>query len=130
MNWSRGLFRFWILLSFLWVAGCIGIAVVDQPTTVTYNMEDKNSEKFTVIAPRSLNAEQIADYFIASKKMNRPECEPAHRGPWCDQQTTLEVPGPIRWSLWGTAVGVPLGLLIIGSALVWALRGFRPVTQN
>jgi hypothetical protein len=125
VNWSRGLFRFWILFSLVWVAGCIGIAIVDQPATATYNMEDKNSEKFVVIAPRALSAEQIVDYFIASKKMNRSECAPERRGPWCDQQTTLEVPGPVRWGLWATAAGGPLALLIIGSALFWALRGFR-----
>jgi hypothetical protein len=122
------LFRFWILFSLIWVAGCIGIAITNPPATAKYEMQDKNSEKFIVIAPRSLSAEQIVDYFIASKKMNRPECAPEHRGPWCDQQTTLEVPGLVRWELWATAAGGPLALLIIGSALFWALRGFRQAT--
>jgi hypothetical protein len=125
VNWSRGLFRFWILFSFVWVAGCIGIAIADPLPTATYEMEDKNSEKFVVIAPRSLNAEQIVDYLVASNKMNRAECAPASRGPWCDQKTTLEVPSPIRWGLWATAAGGPLAVFTVGGAILWVLRGFR-----
>jgi hypothetical protein len=124
MNWARGLFRFWILFAGFWIAACIAYSLIVPVPMITYELQDKNSEKFEVVAPTGKSASDVVDFLESTRKMNRPECAPEKRGPWCDTTTKLSMPTPIKWTVVIAAAAVPLAVLILGAALTGPSEDF------
>jgi hypothetical protein len=46
-------------------------------------------------------------------------------GPWCDYWIVYPLTSSTYVKYLAVTFGVPLGALVLGSALVWAFRGFR-----
>jgi hypothetical protein len=85
MNWTKGLFRIWVVGALLWVI-LIGFSM-------------------GLPAWQSLG------------------CPTA--GPWCQYQ---QPPSEAFRATIITALGYPLGVLAIGSGLLWAAKGFQKAT--
>jgi hypothetical protein len=95
---ARGLFRMWLILSVLWIGG---VGVVTWRTLPLYE------------TPISWGAILI------------PEKAEAERPPWeTDAPWIIEQRAAIRSAIL-LALVPPVFVLALGSALVWALRGFR-----
>jgi hypothetical protein len=103
LNWTRGLFRLWVLLSVLWIAGVAALASRDPWLVTSYT--------------RAPTAEEIKD------------CNDKTPGPWCKdsfvaEPTALERAYEIRWYGVG-AFGAPIAVLLFGLAGRWVLAGFK-----
>jgi hypothetical protein len=129
VNWGRGLFRLWLILSAFWIAGCAAIVIVDGhllEANKTYEVEGRLKEKYEVVAPPSAT---LAEVVAFAQQNQRADCSESKTGPWCSYPVKLQMPGkaidPVAIYL---ALGVPAGALLIGGALYWALSGFRRAT--
>jgi len=105
---ARGLFRLWLILSVLWVAGVAFMAW----------------EKFADIDRLETQAIGKSDTSI-----------PRPRGPWDDYADPMAPPvvsktaaEERRTAIWGDGIRIaflpPVFVLALGAALVWAFRGF------
>lgn len=126
MNWGRGLFRLWVILSGLWMALWATIVILDGhllEAKKTYEVEGPSKEKYEVVAPPNVSEAEIVAF---AQKSQRADCADGKTGPWCTYPVKLEMPRkPIEPVAIYLAIGVPLGALFIGSAFYWALSGFR-----
>lgn len=126
MNWRRGLFRMWLLLSSLWLATCAAIVIIDarlfEPTK-TYEIGGRSKERYEITAPAYVTEAQVVAF---AKQNERSDCT-SSTGPWCSYPLKLQMPGrPVEWALIYVGVGVPAVLLLIGSGFYWAFAGFKP----
>jgi hypothetical protein len=122
--WGRGFFRIWVLLSVVWISGAIWVET-NPPVQSGPPLFDEAAPIFQLPSP--------------GLKMERPsDCEPAaRREPGFDLQKCIEnfrvqqsltIWRYVRWTAW--AIVPPLALLFFGTAIDWALRGFRPVSTT
>jgi hypothetical protein len=131
MNARRGLFRLWILLTAIWLSGCIWFGATKWhwfDATRIYEVADSNDEKYRVeVDPDSTDDEVLA--FVqksAGSKWLRKQCAKDMRGPWCDVVTSLRMPRQyFTWPYLVISIGAPLLLLMIGYALHRAFLPFR-----
>ena len=109
MNWKRGLFRLWVLLSVLWIAAVVALGLAKP---------DSGWEVMRYCRP--LTTEEIKD------------CDEKHGGAaWCKQSLCWE-PSlteraydrayDLRWYA-ATAIGVPLAILLFALAGRWVVGG-------
>ena len=129
MNWGRGLFRLWVILSLLWIAGLSAIFIADEhllEANKTYEVEGRFKERYEVVAPPNASQEAV----IAFAQQNaRIDCSESKRGPWCDHPVKLQMPREeIKLTAIYLAFGVPAAALLVGYGLFWALSGFRRTT--
>ena len=129
MNWGRGLFRLWLILSAFWIAICAAIIIFDGhllEANKTYDIEGRFKEKYEVVAPPSATETEVVAF---AQQNQRADCAEGKTGPWCNYPLKLQMPSkainPIAIYI---ALGVPAGTLVIGGALYWALLGFRRTT--
>jgi hypothetical protein len=126
VNWGRGLFRLWVIFSALWIAVLSTIFVVDKhllEKNGTYEIEGPFKEKYEIVAPPNTSEAEIVAFLNQNK---RADCSEDKTGPWCSYPVKLQMPGkPIDPTMIYVALGVPVGTLLIGGALYWALLGFR-----
>jgi hypothetical protein len=111
----RGLFRLWQVLSVLWIGGVAATTwwtlPVDLCATPPGGLHDCDANDVVRAGP---NVELV-------EKEAKPEFDPSkpYRIPFDDlRHTTIK---------FGTAAAVlpPIFVLVLGSAFVWAFRGFR-----
>lgn len=126
MNWGRGLFRIWVMLSGLWITFCAAIVVLDGhllEAKKTYEVEGKSKERYEIVAPPNASEAEVVAF---AQKNQRADCSDGNTGPWCSYPVKLEMPRkPIDPIAIYLAIGAPAGALLIGSAFYWALSGFR-----
>ena len=131
MNVPRGLLRLWIVLTAIWLLGCVFVGATKWhwfEATQIYEVADGNDEKYRVeVDPESTDDEILA--FVqksAGSKWLRKQCAKDMRGPWCDVVTSLRMPRQyFTWPYLVISIGVPLLLLVIGYGVHWAFPGFR-----
>jgi hypothetical protein len=97
---ARGLFRMWLVLSVLWIGG-VGF--------VTWQ---------TVPSPRFENHATVM-------RQELPSIEEANRAIEADNRANKALLYKHLWHASVFAIAPPAFLLALGSALVWAFRGFR-----
>jgi hypothetical protein len=97
MNWKRGLFRLWLVLSLCWIAPMVALV-----------WGDLGSHEIT------------PDY----TKWSAETLAKAERG---ETLSVSDYPPdwPGRLATGGIIIGPPIAALLLGSALLWAGRGFR-----
>jgi hypothetical protein len=111
---GRGLFRLWLVLSVLWIAGVTATTwwtlPVDLCATPPGGLHDCNANELIKSGQN-----------VRLGKETKPEFDPSkpYRVPFDDLRHTA-----IEFAL-ATAVLPPIFTLALGSALVWAFRGFR-----
>jgi hypothetical protein len=103
MNWRRGLFRLWIVGSALFV---LAVAFV------SYGEIKKQFDDAATVAAHQTATEPVEQWTDYEVGIGPP------LAPW----KTLGV-----WT--GIAFGIPLVVLVLGSALVWAFSGFAATRQ-
>ena len=127
----RGIFWLWLLVTVIWILGCIAYAARQfhwyEPAQIS-EVADPNDEKYRVeIDPASTDDEILA--FVqksAGSKWLRKQCAKDVRGPWCDVVTSLKMPRQyFTWQYLAVSIGGLLSLLMIGSAFFLKSSGFR-----
>jgi hypothetical protein len=126
VNWGRGLFRLWLVLSALWIAVLSVVLVKDEhlfKATNKFEVEGRFKEKYEIVAPPNATETEIADFVLRNQ---RTDCSESKNGPWCDFPVKLQMPRkPVNPTPIYVALAVPMGALLIGCGLYWALSGFR-----
>ncbi len=129
MNWGRGLFRLWVIVSVLWIAVLSAMFVKDEhllEANKTYDVEGRFKEKYEVVAPPNASLEQVVAF---AQQNQRTDCSEIKTGPWCDYPVKLQMPRKaMDPALIYVALGGPAVALLIGSGFFWALSGFRRTT--
>ncbi|MCA1452798.1 hypothetical protein I6F35_06135 [Bradyrhizobium sp. BRP22] len=129
MNWGRGLFRLWVILSALWIAALSAIFITEAhllEAKKTFEVEGPAKEKYEILAPPDATEAEVVAF---AQKNPRTDCSPGKSGPWCSYPAKLEMPRkPIDLLAIYLAFGVPAGVLLVGSGFYWALSGFRRTT--
>ena len=118
MRWKRGLFRVWVVLSVLWIAGAAWVQIT-PPTDYfadlggpprTWTPEDYFSDIFGPPRTRS-GCEEAAK---RESRVNVEACvERAHMENWRDARRVM----------WGLLP--PLLILVLGTAVTWIIQGFQ-----
>ena len=131
MNMWRRLFRVWVLLTAIWLVGCVWFGASNwhwfQPSRV-YEVADTNDEKYRVDVPPGTPEDEVALFVqkSAGSKWLRKECAKDRSAPWCDVAGSFQMPRQyFTWQYLAVSIGGPLSLLMVGSALYWAFSGFR-----
>ena len=96
MNWSRGLFRCWLVLSVFWVVLVGAIMHIDREVITLWD------------APRLSALNEV----VQDGSVSQPSLERASR--LGKRIRKFAVVG----------LGVPAGVLVFGAAMLWAVRGF------
>lgn len=126
MNWGRGLFRLWVVLSALWVAICVAIIIIDGrllETNMTYEIESRFKERYEVVAPARATESEVVAFAEQNK---RTDCTESNTGPWCSYPAKLQMPpNPFDWFSVYLGFGVPAAALLLGADLHSAFSGFR-----
>lgn len=121
MNWARGLFRLWLVLSVLWIAMW---AVVMRP--------DQQWSQYTESYAKAEELARDLRERISGDNMTEAQSEAILRA---KEELFLRTDRKVQ-SSWSTimsflaiGLGVSAGLFVIGVSLFWALRGFRGQSQ-
>jgi hypothetical protein len=102
MNWRRGSFRVWILLSGIWCAGAAGYAY----------LEYRNFEEPVVSGPIPEECKEAKDFIPLS-------CVYPLRSSRQDRISA--------WVYIGLGLGGPLVVLGLGAGVGWILSGFKSI---
>lgn len=150
MNWSLGLFRLWVIGAFIWV-GIFALAYapdiikefreayvppgytifVPIDCTLANGVEGKD---FTKIEPKSWETpgKQYCRVTEEKARIVLPQYKDYSRADLAETLTQEQgnfTPYPRPWSRLQVASIIvlvpPIALLMLGAALLWALRGFR-----
>lgn len=121
MNWARGLFRLWLVLSILWIAMWAVAMRPDQQ----WNQYTENYAKAEELARglrEGVTAENLTE--AQSEAILRAKEELSLR---TDQKVQSSWSAIIAFLVMGP--GFAAGLFVIGISLLWAFRGFRGQSQ-
>ena len=125
---ARGLFRLWLVLSVLWI-GAVGIVTWQTfppddwivPDLSQMSNEDLLRGYQTAdICSTAKDAQQCADLLRAAGKNPFDAFHLNWRPPWIDKERCEAIQFASIMAL-----VPPAFMLILGSALVWAFKGFR-----
>jgi hypothetical protein len=145
INWSRGLFRFWLLFALLWIAAVVALAwsSITNPYVPSYVFVEPEGD----IARSTYSKQAIAAMelkrrgeFVEVEVVGAPGITYLGRKT-DDLPTTMKRQAPIMigfytvqrasamkanvWSAAATAIVPPLAILAFGVAVGWVLQGFR-----
>lgn len=109
MNWRRGLVRLWLVASALWLVNGFYQRGDDLCTYRYYDAKKEEEWRH--------NEPLLADISNAMRVF-KGDCLPT--------ADNRRVAWDVRQSALAFIVGPPLAALIIGYALLWGVRGFRP----
>ena len=124
MNWKRGLFRAWLVLSSGWVLLVVGVVVCDlgslradlmtNTTDVNFQRIDHNGQKMISM----LASSEHIDGYLQTEHYTRDMFREAKR-----KAPDKTIAG-VRFFL--TIFTPPIALFLLGLAVLWIRRGFRP----
>jgi len=151
MNVRRGLFRLWIVLSLIFMIGVISVSYSDVESEFErYELGEYMASRSTLLLPvscaqaRGTEGDHYQRAVMTSKELcwydepvfrelyseydDLPQEQLAHR---MYQRAGLETqPAARPWVTVGEtaaiAVGIPIAVLLVGAAFVWAIAGFAP----
>jgi hypothetical protein len=112
MNWARGLFRLWLVLSLLWIGA---VAWIERDGLCWASPGERRVEARTAVGPLVLA--RIDETLLEGTFNSLIDCLPS-RGRasiwWHGRESMLLV-----------LLGPPAGAFVVGCALLWVGRGFR-----
>jgi hypothetical protein len=116
MNWKRGLFRAWLIIAVCWIAAttflwwddltCSNCAVINEAKKLSGYEETTSVRR----SDGSVVAVQTHDHAAALRA--------ARLSIWHEKGSLIV----------GMIIGPPFALILLGSAVLWIGRGFRPKT--
>jgi hypothetical protein len=118
---AAGLFRLWVVLSVLWLAGAGAYIIADYQDVALHDL--KQPVQFDDLIPAY---EDCWDYRTSDgKQVDVTRFSDQALAQVAECERTMD-----RWAILKTgtaiALGIPIAILIVGCALVWAFRGFLP----
>ena len=120
MNWARGLFRLWFVLSILWIA-IWAIAMRPDQELTRYNESYAEAKALANDLRQSALGDdptELQTALLWDKKERLRRADSKVQSSHASFMAFLAI-GP----------GVAAGFLVFGAALLWALRGFRSQSQ-
>ena len=120
LRFARGLFRLWLILSVLWIGG-VGVVTWLSLPSAPFRLQRSEA--------RPSQCEGVNNFECAAILKQLGRCTGPSQSEWCrlDDEDVGLVDHPKR--AWRTVAAIallpPALVLVIGSALVWAFRGFR-----
>jgi len=127
MNWAKGLFRFWIVLSILWVAVWV-VAMRPDQQLIQHNESYASAKELAGDLRQTLNdMRQSAPDGNLTKMQTailRAKGERLRRADLKVQRSREALVG-----FFVIGPGLSAGMIVIGAALLWALRGFKRQSQ-
>ena len=112
MNWARGLFRLWLVLSFLWIGA---MAWIERDRLCWASPNDRHVGATVPVG--ALVLARIDETLFEGAYHSLIDCLPP-RGRASDWQHGRE---PLLLLMFGP----PVGAFVLGCALWWVGRGFR-----
>jgi hypothetical protein len=123
VDWSRGLFRLWVLFAVPWVVGGViltSVIAYDARSAVLSELRWKLTAKYTNLY--ALTEAELVDLAYREHYSDIPRAK-------FDRLVVAKVGDEkwrtVRWGVAGTFFP-PLAALAAGASLLWALRGFKP----
>jgi hypothetical protein len=104
---ARGLFRLWLVLTVLWVVG-VGVVTWSRPPVYDFDWVLPSELPTIEEANKRLHEPFDPDQYLREKR---------------DEQRRAAIKA--IWFASALAFLPPVFVLVLGSALVWAFRGFR-----
>src|SRR5690349_17339386 len=96
MNWTRGFFRIWLVISVLWATSWLVAAIGgwrELRNTATFDVTDPNGNKFRVVAPEYYSRDSVISFVETSAEARkRAEACKKDNGPWCNYPESLVIP--------------------------------------
>lgn len=123
MNWRRGIFRIYIVLSIAWAA----LVLWESPTlpnAISAIWHHAPTHADLVAAQKASEAYAAKFKLDTRKGMSDEEIE-RFLGPDMNQMTR-ESAWEIVWADFATILSIPLCLALVWSVSEWIWRGFRP----
>ena len=131
---ARGLFRLWIVVAALWIVGVGATTNWDlylyyQPTLANEEPPGRLQSPAHICSAAKTSQECSALLQAAGKfPYDANDLKWSDKG-WEFADNTIMVPTGIAWERFWPRAGLafipPVGVLVIGSAFGWAVRGFR-----
>ena len=140
MNWRRGLLRLWLLFSYIWIGSLSFISFNEFRAALTHREPIASEITLQSLVPFDCDAScqcwQHHCWSTISEFREKNEPENARMSDvelyvLLFDRAGIVLPGQrsLRTTLSKFAVlalGPPVGVLIFGAALMWAIKGFRP----
>jgi hypothetical protein len=139
LNWRRGIFRLWAVISVLWVVVTIGIAYqqhwrgsadfweADPVVLHLYEAEIPDGRRFLVQAPSELQAAQALDAYVQKNHLSGPPDSirtfPTGFAAFIPYQPSAPTPSAIGFWV-TTAFSLPIAGGIVLLLFGWAIGGF------
>ena len=119
INWARGLFRIWLLLSLVWM-GALTIAFRPDEALPGYY------EAYERTYGYGLEVVSIPKDATGDEKLRRDKAIALMMA--SDRETTEYKDDLIRYAV--IAIAPSMTLFVLGAGLLWAFRGFRHASHN
>jgi hypothetical protein len=126
MNWKKGLFRVWVLVSIAWlIYPCY--LLVEQIRGLGDDITLHDGEaKF--IFPGDLPRDEVHTALVKLMQEQDPRSNPVESDKWADKVMAGYEPrtfiGPI-YQFVKIGLGPPIGAFVLGCGLWWTVAGFR-----
>jgi len=117
MNWARGFFRLWLVLSVLWIALLVAMMRPDQEIAeykMSYAKAESIARNLKLYSEDQTLAEKEPEVTLLAKKALLRQT---------DARIQRNEENLIQFVAIG--LGFPGALLLIGASLFWAIGGFR-----
>ena len=119
INWGRGLFRIWLLITVLWVAMLVSLARPDKIVSTYWGHYQTVSEQSEALAALQ---EKV---FLNLSEEQQNALENATQRRLDEARKQLGYARSNLLSFAGGLIGLPAILFALWAVLLWLLRGFR-----
>jgi hypothetical protein len=133
MNWRKGFFRIWIVLTILWILVIGAISWTDIPDKISL-ARLSDTQLFALFYPACRNAsnpppnDSVSVECLDAIKANSPTWDVSDMKRWGHGDSYIEQSMRVATALIPTLVlllGPPLCFLLSGLLIGWALSGFK-----
>ena len=125
MNWKRGLFRFWLFVSLMWLAGAGSIAVLENSPVMEQRRTPTAAESADCEAKlllKTSDSEQLLDFSSEGTPLDTTGLTPICSRKIVEFVRVWNLP---EWRVTAAIVGAPALVLVLGIAIGWVASGFR-----
>jgi hypothetical protein len=114
VNWTRGLFRLWLVLSIFWIAGAVTLAWIDQKLA----FPERNPTKEEI---KKCNEQQ----YVGNYMDGIYSCQRRYATYFNEDVSFQEMVFSVNGVYLLVVFGAPVAILSLGVMGVWILAGFK-----